>query len=192
MNFSYGIIAAVGILAAISIVFISLDPADIPEPRVDAVAEKPNGCDLDWVPVCGTDGKDYGNECILDLAGITLGYYGECRDADTNVMPEPQQLPMPATVSVAIGSALPGCEDADECYLPFETSVAMGGTVSWVNNDAAAHTVTSGVVALGPDEIFDSSLFMAGNTFEFTFEDAGTFDYYCQVHPWMTGVVNVQ
>jgi len=32
---------------------------------------------------------------------------------------------------------------------------------------------------------------MSGETFEFTFNDAGTFDYFCMVHPWMTGIVNV-
>jgi plastocyanin len=39
--------------------------------------------------------------------------------------------------------------------------------------------------------MFDSSLFMAGSTFEFTFDDAGTYDYFCMVHPWMTGIINV-
>ncbi|MCH6571973.1 MAG: hypothetical protein IH780_05365, partial [Thaumarchaeota archaeon] len=43
----------------------------------------------------------------------------------------------------------------------------------------------------GPDGTFDSSLFMAGTTFEHTFDEAGTYDYFCMVHPWMTGTVQV-
>ena len=63
--------------------------------------------------------------------------------------------------------------------------------VQWENGDTAAHTVTSGVASEGPDGIFDSSLFMAGTTFEHTFDEAGEFDYFCMVHPWMTGRVQV-
>jgi predicted secreted protein with PEFG-CTERM motif len=68
----------------------------------------------------------------------------------------------------------------------------MGGTVTWENVDNAAHTVTSGSPADGPDGVFDSSLIMAGGaTFSHTFDDAGTYDYFCMVHPWMAGTVNV-
>ena len=94
-------------------------------------------------------------------------------------------------VSIPQGSGSPGCEETDECYLPFEISVDTGTTVSWSNDDTAAHTVTSGLVAEGGDGMFDSSLFTAGTTFEYTFNDTGTFDYFCTVHPWMTGIVKV-
>ena len=40
--------------------------------------------------------------------------------------------------------------------------VDVGGEVTWTNDDTAAHTVTSGSAADGPDGLFDSSLFMAG------------------------------
>ena len=98
----------------------------------------------------------------------------------------------PIKVSIPDGAGVPGCEETDECYLPFETSVDVGTTIVWSNDDTAAHTVTSGLAAEGGDGIFDSSLFAAGATFEFTFNDAGTFDYYCMVHPWMIGTVNVE
>ena len=78
----------------------------------------------------------------------------------------------------------------NECYLPYELSVAVGTTVTWSNDDLAAHTVTSGNFP-EDDGLFDSSVFMSGDTFEFTFSDVGTFDYYCFVHPWMAGIVNV-
>ena len=103
-----------------------------------------------------------------------------------------EAAPEPVTISIPEGSGAPGCEETDECYLPFEVTIDAGTVVSWSNDDTAAHTVTSGLVAEGGDGIFDSSLFAAGTTFEVTFNDAGTFDYFCQVHPWMVGIVNVE
>ena len=96
------------------------------------------------------------------------------------------------TVSVPAGSGVPGCEDTNECWFPAEISVGVGETVTWSNDDTAAHTVTSGSAVDGPDGVFDSSLFMAGKTFEHTFDTAGTYPYFCMVHPWMNGVVIVQ
>jgi len=98
---------------------------------------------------------------------------------------------MTAIVSVPAGSAVPGCEDTNECYLPYETRITAGGTVSWINDDSAAHTVTSGTVTAGVTGVFDSGIFMSGSVYEFTFDDAGTYDYFCMVHPWMTGKVIV-
>jgi len=95
------------------------------------------------------------------------------------------------TVSAPLESALPGCEETDECFIPSTITVDVGATVTWSNDDTAAHTVTSGSAADGPDGNFDSSLFMAGATFEATFDTAGTYPYFCMVHPWMAGVVIV-
>ena len=96
-----------------------------------------------------------------------------------------------AEVIVPEGSAVPGCEDTDECWFPSVVTVGVGETVTWSNVDTAAHTVTSGSAADGPDGVFDSSLFMAGTTFDVTFDEEGTFDYFCMVHPWMAGQVIV-
>ena len=96
------------------------------------------------------------------------------------------------TVSVPVGSALPACADTNECWDPSEITVDVGATVTWSNDDTAAHTVTSGSAVDGPDGIFDSSLFMAGDTFPWTFDTAGEYPYFCIVHPWMSGVVIVQ
>ena len=97
-----------------------------------------------------------------------------------------------ATVTNALGSSTPGCEDTNSCFDPNPVTIAMGGTVTWENVDNAAHTVTSGSPADGPDGVFDSSLIMAGGaTFSHTFDDAGTYDYFCMVHPWMAGSVIV-
>jgi len=97
-----------------------------------------------------------------------------------------------ASVDVAVGSSVPGCEATNECYIPYEVTVDVGGEVTWDNIDSAAHTVTGGSASDGPSGVFDSSLFMAGATFSHKFEEAGTFNYFCMVHPWMEGIVVVQ
>jgi len=93
-------------------------------------------------------------------------------------------------VSIPAGSGVPGCEDTNECWVPVQVTINVGDEVSWSNDDTAAHTVTSGLATTGgPDGLFDSSLLIAGGSFAFTFEEEGTVDYFCIVHPWMEGQV---
>ena len=99
---------------------------------------------------------------------------------------------MKVDVSIASGASSPGCEETNSCYDPHEAIIDVGGEVSWTNSDTAAHTVTSGNPTDGPDGVFDSSLFGPGKTFSHKFDEAGTFNYFCMVHPWMMGVVTVQ
>ena len=98
-----------------------------------------------------------------------------------------------ASVTMTKGaSADQSCVGANNCYDPATVQVAPGDTVTWTNADTASHTVTSGKPSDNETgTVFDSSLVKAGGTFAFKFTDAGTFDYYCQVHPWMTGQVIV-
>ena len=99
----------------------------------------------------------------------------------------------PETVSVTIptGTASPGCETSNACYSPASITINAGDTVAWKNTDTAAHTVTGGSPSDGPSGVFDSSLIMAGASFENTFDTAGSYDYFCMVHPWMVGNVKV-
>ena len=93
------------------------------------------------------------------------------------------------TVSVPEGTSIVGCEATDECYIPSSVTVPAGATVSWSNDDTAAHTVTS--TPESPME-FNSNLFLPGATFDIEFEDPGEYPYLCIVHPWMTGTVIVE
>ncbi len=79
---------------------------------------------------------------------------------------------------------------ADKCYTPSDVQVKAGTTVTWKNVDTAAHYATSGKDATS-DGLFDSGMVMAGKTFSYKFDKAGTYDYFCMVHPWMTGKVTV-
>ena len=94
-------------------------------------------------------------------------------------------------VETAMGSGAPGCETSNACYLPEDITINAGDTVKWDNVDTAAHTVTGGSPADGPSGAFDSSLLMAGMPYSFTIDDAGYYDYFCMVHPWMVGSVTV-
>jgi len=92
-------------------------------------------------------------------------------------------------VRILPGSSVPG----NERFLDPETlEIKIGEKVRWVNDDTAAHTVTSGSQAEGSDHIFDSSLFMSKSTFEVTFHQKGTYDYFDMVHPWITGKIIVK
>jgi len=99
--------------------------------------------------------------------------------------------PKTVTVTIPSGTSVPGCEETDECWVPSSVMINSGDTVSWDNVDTAAHTVTSGSPTDGPDGKFDSSLLMAANTFDYTFDSSGSYDYFCMVHPWMVGDVQV-
>ena len=95
------------------------------------------------------------------------------------------------TVSLPPGTASPGCEQTQECYIPYQVTVNPGDEVVWSNDDTATHTVTSGSPVDGTDGLFDSGLFMAGVTFSHTFDTLGEYNYFCMVHPWMVGQVLV-
>ena len=70
-------------------------------------------------------------------------------------------------------------------------SVGILDIVIWENADTAAHTVTSGAPETGSDGLFDSNLFAPGKTFQYQFTEVGNYEYFCLVHPWMTGMVTV-
>jgi len=104
---------------------------------------------------------------------------------------EAAAAPKTVIVDIPVGTAVPGCETTDECFSPARVSINAGDTVEWANIDTAAHTVTGGSPAMGPSGVFDSSLLMASANYAFTFDEAGSYDYFCMVHPWMVGSVSV-
>lgn len=71
-------------------------------------------------------------------------------------------------------------------FSPATVTIKRGGTVTWTNEDTAAHDVTSTSGA------FASASLAQGRSYTHTFSTAGTFPYYCSVHPNMKGTVIVQ
>jgi plastocyanin len=76
-------------------------------------------------------------------------------------------------------------------FQPAEITVAPGTTVTWTNDDSFAHTVTSGTRG-SPTDLFDSGNVAGGESFSFTFDQPGTYPYFCRIHSGMDGTVIVQ
>lgn len=76
---------------------------------------------------------------------------------------------------------------ADLAFKDQNIKIKKGTKVVWTNNDQSAHTVNSS----GPGGSLNSGLFSNGETFELVFNDAGAFDYHCEVHPFMEGSITV-
>jgi plastocyanin len=72
-------------------------------------------------------------------------------------------------------------------FNPAELTVKVGDTVTWTNNDSVAHDVTADTFKSG-----EPGGMAGGDTFEQTFDEAGSFDYVCTVHPGMEGTVVVE
>ena len=101
------------------------------------------------------------------------------------------EAPKEATkIIIPEGAAIP--EDGKIFYNPEAINISTGTTVEWINEDPAMHTATSGGPTSGADGVFDSEILNIGDTYQFTFADVGNYDYYCILHPWMIGTVNVE
>ncbi len=109
-------------------------------------------------------------------------------------------------VTIPIGSANPEVDitkfTQKQWYNPSQITINVNDTVRWINNDTESHTVTSGLggglasAATNskgkPDGLFDSGLFKPGSSWSFKFNKSGTFNYFCTIHPWMEGIVQVK
>ena len=71
-------------------------------------------------------------------------------------------------------------------FTPKELTVPVGTTIKWVNKDDIPHTVVE------RNKSFRSKPLDSNETFSFTFSQAGSFDYFCSLHPQMVGKVIVQ
>ncbi len=69
---------------------------------------------------------------------------------------------------------------------PQTLTVPVGATVTWTNRDDIPHT------AVSTDGVFKSKVMDTDENFSYTFDKAGTYSYYCTIHPKMTGKIVVQ
>jgi hypothetical protein len=94
------------------------------------------------------------------------------------------QMPFqPVTITIVPGAASP---DSPKYYDPQSISIKSGTTVKWINNDNSIHTVT-----FTTPNIFDSGIIPSGGSASHIFFDHGIFNYYCRIHPFMTGGITV-
>ena len=95
------------------------------------------------------------------------------------------------------GSYNLGCELENSCFDPYITHISVDDTVTWTNNDDAVHVVVGSdpnpesLKHLEDRELFDSGFLKTNESFSYTFDQYGTFEYFCTLHPWMNGYVVV-
>lgn len=86
-----------------------------------------------------------------------------------------------------------GTQQIGQIYFdPEVIHVPVGTTVVWENTDSVVHTVTSGNPQGGANGSFDSDMIVAGDSFKFAFNAPGKEDYFCMLHPWMIGSVEIE
>jgi plastocyanin len=96
------------------------------------------------------------------------------------------------TINILEGASIQGSPDYD----PEELTASAGAEVTVANQDTLPHTVTSGTGPQDPEsaQLFDTSLINGGESATLSLAQVtpGQHDYYCIVHPFMTGKINVQ
>ena len=98
----------------------------------------------------------------------------------------------PGAISVPSGASLAGnCDTPNTCFNPEFTTVGEGDIVTWTNNDNIEHTITSGTPNDGPDGLWDSGNLSPGEGFSIVAPSAGSYNYFCTIHPFQTGILDV-
>jgi len=115
--------------------------------------------------------------------------YQEPKPEPTIVPDKPQILYN--RVNIQPRTDTPGCDSSNSCHNPHTITITPGEWVKWKNLGIKDHTITSGGAYVA-GSIFDSSLIKSGSTFSHQFTQTGTYEYFCMVHPWATGVVVVK
>jgi len=85
----------------------------------------------------------------------------------------------------------PGCDIEDICYIPSTIVVEKGKSITWINEDSSFHSVTSGFYG-EPTGLFDSGYLDPYQSYTLSFDEFGTYDYFCTLHPWMKAQVIVE
>ena len=103
---------------------------------------------------------------------------------------EEPEIVVSGDIIMSTKSSRPGCDETARCYIPSVFDIDSGNQVTWVNEDSAFHSVTSGFYG-EPSDLFDSGHLDPYESFTFNFDEKGTYDYFCTLHPWMKGQVLV-
>jgi plastocyanin len=112
------------------------------------------------------------------------------------------ETPATAPTSATSAPAGPVIKLSSLMFNPSTTTVKVGTTVTWLNDEAITHTVTSGRFigvdkatglrsSQNPDGTFNAKLTGKGKTFSFTFTKPGIHTYYCDIHQGMNATITV-
>ena len=125
----------------------------------------------------------------VSIIGLSLSNYNfqETNSEETTVKVEEI---IKADVIIPIKVSRPGCDIEDICYIPSNIVVEKGKSVTWLNEDSSFHSVTSGFYP-EPSGLFDSGHLDPYQSYTLSFDETGTYDYFCTLHPWMFAQVIV-
>ena len=121
----------------------------------------------------------------VTIVGLSLFDYNfEEKNSDVKTI-------VKADVIMPIKVSRPGCDIEDICYIPSSIVTEKGKPITWVNEDSSFHTVTSGFYG-EPTGLFDSGYLDPYQSFTLSFDESGTYDYFCTLHPWMKAQIIVE
>lgn len=116
---------------------------------------------------------------ILIIVALVIGFLGYRYLYQRNY---PPSSPLPSPEETLGQANFVSIENLS--FVPSQITVPRGTQVIFENNESVTHTVTF--------NDFGSNNLNQGDRYEYTFDQAGTFDYYCNIHPFMKGTVIVQ
>lgn len=124
----------------------------------------------------------------IGIVAIVSLFFGSIVQSNLSVVAQEATPSLVKDVSIVPNASTMG----DKAYSPNPVEVKVGGGVTWSNDDSQIHTATSGTVGSADSgSVFDSGILSPDATFDFVFDKAGSYDYYCTLHPQMVGTVTV-
>ena len=126
----------------------------------------------------------------LSLSGMTFEISNPEETNFEDIDSQAEQI-MEADVIIPMKVSRPGCDIEDICYIPSNIVVEKGKPVTWLNEDSSFHSVTSGFYP-EPSGLFDSGHLDPYQSYTLSFDEFGTYDYFCTLHPWMKAQVIVE
>lgn len=162
------------------------DVTDEPENAVDGV-DVAKTKSIDMVPWQNQLAKslqkaDAGAAPSITQSAASGGHQGHTASFASSADEKSVTLTETSAIQIPQDSAT---KTSGKTFEPEAALVKVGETVTWTNNDPVPHTVDS------RDGSISSGYITKGQSFQYTFTEAGTYEYYCTLHPWMVGSVKV-
>jgi len=122
---------------------------------------------------------------VFLLLLITSGCIFNSNNTNVQTIPSTPSVPTTPTVQTKTQTVKTyNINVQNFSFTPATLTIKKGSVVTWINNDSVPHTINS--------TIFDSDKLSKNQSFSYTFNNAGTFDYYCGLHPSMKGAIIVE
>ena len=122
----------------------------------------------------------------LALCSLMLVALAACGSSSSSSPASPSSSSSSSTSGTPVSIVSGATTLTTNAYAPNPITVAVGGSVTWTNNDSITHTSTADGGA------WSSGSIAPGGKFTATFSTAGSFKYHCAIHPGMVGTVTVQ